>query len=254
MDLLVVGRVGVHGILYTVVGISLTLLFGYLLGKALKCPPGVSTLISVGTAICGGSAIAAVAPVIRAKHHDITVALATVFLLNASALILFPWIGHGLGLSERAFGLWSALAIHDTSSVVGATLQYGRDALEVGTTVKLARALWIAPLTLILAWAEHRKAGSGDEPAAKVKMPWFIGGFLLVAGVVTFFPAARPLGHMVEWVARRGLVLTLFLIGSNLSRQSLRTVGIVPLVQGVVLWALVATGSLLGVWSGWVQV
>lgn len=253
MNLGVIGQVGAHGVLYTVSGISLTLALGCLLGKILKSSPVITTLISVGTAICGGSAIAAVAPVIRAKHHDITVALATVFLLNAAALLVFPWVGHELNLSQRAFGLWSALAIHDTSSVVGATLQYGKESLEVGTTVKLARALWIVPLTLVLAWANGRSE-HGAENVSKVKAPWFILGFFLVAAFVTLFPSLQGPARIIETIAKRGLVVTLFLIGSNLSRKSLKTVGFVPLLQGLILWVVVATGSLYGVWAGWIQV
>lgn len=257
MDLRMVGAVGIHGIAYTVTGIVLTLGIGHLLGRFLGTSRDLSLLISVGTAICGGSAIAALAPVIKAKHHDITVALATVFILNAVALLGFPWIGHALGLNERAFGLWCALAVHDTSSVVGATLQYGKEALEVGTTVKLARALWIAPLTLGFAWFVHsrdKKKKLENEEQAKIQWPWFILGFLGVAALVTYVPNLKPLAHWVEYGARRGLVVTLFLIGSNISRESLRAVGIVPLIQGIVLWVLVAAGSLLGIWTGLVQV
>jgi len=250
MDLRVVAQVGAQGILYTAVGITLTLLLGLALGRLLGSSPAVSTLVSVGTAICGGSAIAAVAPVIKAKHHDVTVALATVFLLNASALLLFPWLGHQLDLSERAFGLWSALAIHDTSSVVGATMQYGRDALETGATVKLARALWIVPVTLVIAWMTARK--QTGKAVSSIKVPWFIGGFVLMAALVTFVPALQEPGHAMEWIARRGLVLTLFLIGSNLTRESLKTVGIRPLAQGIALWAVVAGGTLMGIRAGWI--
>ena len=254
MDLRVVGRVGVHGIFYTMAGISFTLLLGEVLRRWLKVAPAISTLISVGTAICGGSAIAAVAPVIRAKDNDITVSLATVFLLNASALLLFPWIGHHFELSQRAFGLWSALAIHDTSSVVGASLQYGPEALQIGTTVKLARALWIVPVTLFFAWRENQKVQIAGEASTKIKVPWFIGGFLLMAALVTFIPSLNEAGHLLSVCAKRGLVLTLFLIGSNLTRQSLKAVGVKPLLQGVLLWVVVASASLAAVFYEWISV
>lgn len=252
MDLQVVGRVGAHGVFYTATGIVLTLLFGTMLGQVLGSSGTVSLLVSVGTAICGGSAIAAVAPIIRAKHHDISIALAIVFLLNAAALIVFPWVGHELHLSQQAFGLWSALAVHDTSSVVGTTMSYGHEALAVGTTVKLARALWIVPLALAFAWTHKNK--SDVDAGAKIKVPWFILGFLAVAGIATYVPAVAPVAKIVEAIARRGLVVTLFLIGSNLSRQSLKSVGPIPLVHGLVLWGLVATGSLVSIWLGWVNV
>lgn len=256
MDLRVVGQVGAHGIAYTVSGILLTLLMGQVLGRALGNSRDLSLLISVGTAICGGSAIAALAPVIRAKYQDVTIALATVFILNSIALLIFPAVGHGMGMGERSFGLWCALAIHDTSSVVGATLQYGREALQVGTTVKLARALWIVPLTLGFAWLTHRRANARAEgsPPVKVKLPWFILGFIGVAALVTYIPSIKPVAGVVEVVARRGLVVTLFLIGSSISRESLKAVGTRPLIQGCVLWLLVASGSLLGVWAGWIGV
>lgn len=254
MDLKVVGRVGAHGVLYTVAGIGCTLILGYMLGKLFKCAPAVATLVSVGTAICGGSAIAAVAPVIKAKQHDMTVALAVVFLLNASALLLFPWVGHRLGLSERAFGLWSALAIHDTSSVVGATMQYGKEALAVGTTVKLARALWIVPLTVLFAWRTARSDKDSVGSSSKVKFPWFIAGFILVAALVTFVPVLQSPGVTVSLVAKKGLVLTLYFIGSNLTRQSLKSVGFLPFLLGALLWFCVATGSLCAIVFGWIGV
>lgn len=254
MDLRVVGHVGLHGVVYTFIGISLTLLLGELLRRLFKGEFVISILISVGTAICGGSAIAALAPVVRAKHHDITVALATVFLLNAAALILFPWIGHQLSLSPHDFGLWSALAIHDTSSVVGATLQYGGEALQVGTSVKLARALWILPVTLFFVWRESKKVENSDHGRAQVKIPWFIGGFILMAGLVTFIPLLQAAGTWVSFFAKRSLVVTLFLIGSNLTRASLKAVGFKPLLQGVLLWFVVATSTLIAIFYGWIGV
>lgn len=252
MDLHVVGRVGAHGIGYTFIGIALTLTLGLLLGRALGVEGPIATLVAVGTAICGGSAIAAVAPVINAKDHDVSVALGTVFLLNAVALVVFPELGYALHMTQQAFGLWSALAIHDTSSVVGATLHYGDAALQIGTTVKLARALWIVPVTLALGVWVRRRAGSEGAGQGKAKRPWFILGFLAMAALVTYVPALREAGHWVELAAKRGLVLTLFLIGQNLTRKTLASVGVRPLVQGVVLWIVTATVTLAAILQGWI--
>jgi uncharacterized integral membrane protein (TIGR00698 family) len=183
MDLVEVGRAGIHGFFYTVIGITLTMSMGLALGRLIRTQRDTSLLVTVGTAICGGSAIAAVAPAIRAKNHDISVALATVFFLNAVALFIFPPIGHHLGLGQMQFGVWSALAIHDTSSVVGAAMQYGAHALEVATTIKLTRALWIVPVTLAIGMVWNR--GSGARDASKPRRPWFILGFLAAAALVT---------------------------------------------------------------------
>lgn len=251
MDLGVVGRVGLAGIGYTVVGISCTLILGFLIGKFLKTERDTSVLISVGTAICGGSAIAAVAPTIRAKHHEISVALGVVFLLNALALVIFPPIGHLLDLTQHQFGLWSALAIHDTSSVVGSTLQYGPESLEIGTTVKLARALWIVPVTFFFGYLFAR--GQQQQSGEKAKRPWFILGFLIAAALVTWIPDLRPAGHVVNEIAKRALVVTLFLIGANLTKETLRTVGVKPLIQGVSLWVIVASCTLGAIVVGWIH-
>lgn len=253
MDLGVVGRVGLQGIGYTVVGISSTLILGYLFGRLLKTERDTSVLISVGTAICGGSAIAAVAPTIKAKHHEISVALGTVFLLNALALFIFPPIGHALGLTETQFGLWSALAIHDTSSVVGASLQYGPHALEVGTTVKLARALWIVPVTFMFGYIYAKGAAKTATADAKPKRPWFILGFLIAAALVTYIPELRSAGHVVNEIAKRALVVTLFLIGTNLTKETLAQVGIKPLIQGVALWVTIASATLGAIVIGWIH-
>jgi uncharacterized integral membrane protein (TIGR00698 family) len=251
MDLAVVGRAGVRGLGYTVVGIAATLAVGTWLGRRFAVDRETSLLVTVGTAICGGSAIAAVAPTIRAKDHAISVALATVFMLNATALFVFPWIGHRLGLGQTEFGLWCALAIHDTSSVVGASMQYGAQALEVATTVKLARALWIIPVAFAtgLVYARQRGNASGGKP----RRPWFILGFVVAAALVTWVPVLRPAGAMVAHAARRSLVLTLFLIGTGMTRTALRSVGVRPLVQGVALWALTAGGTLLALRLGWIR-
>ena len=250
MNLNVVARVGASGIGYTVVGIALTLGLGWILGRALRTSRDTSTLVSVGTAICGGSAIAAVGPAIEAKSQDMSVALGTVFLLNATALVLFPPIGHNLGLSEQQFGLWAALAIHDTSSVVGAAMQYGPAALAVGTTVKLARALWIVPVTLLFAYAHQRRHAQTDAPKGAAKRPWFILGFLIAAALVTWIPVLHDAGKLVETVARRCLVATLFLIGASLTREALKSVGFRPFLQGLLLWLLVGSATLAAVFFG----
>lgn len=240
MNLRAVARAGLHGLGYTALSLALVLALGLGLARLLKVDREAGLLISVGTAICGGSAIAAVAPVIRAREQAISVALATVFLLNAVALVIFPPLGQATGLGQEAFGLWSALAIHDTSSVVGAGLAYGPRALEVATTVKLARALWIVPLTLGLGWfMARREPASADAPP--LKKPWFIAGFLVMAALVTFVPVLQVPGHFVAGAARRVLVLTLFLIGAGLSREALKNVGLRPFLQGLLLWLIVGS-------------
>ncbi len=249
MNLRTVAAVGERGVGYTAASIAFVFAAGALLRRVLKADRDASLLITVGTAICGGSAIAAAAPVLRARDREVTVALGTVFLLNAAALLVFPAIGHRLGLTQTQFGLWGALAIHDTSSVVGATMQYGPKALEIGTTVKLARALWIVPLTLALGFVARRDG----ETKVKAKRPWFILGFLLAAAAVTYLPALRPAGAVLSGGAKRLMVLTLFLIGAGMTRESLKAVGARPLVLGLVLWTLVSVTTLSAVLSGWIR-
>ncbi|EAU63096.1 TPR repeat [Stigmatella aurantiaca DW4/3-1] len=244
MDLRGVARVGAQGLLVTLASISVCLLLGTVLARTLGVSRRVGLLISVGTAICGGSAIAAVVPVLRPKEQEVSVALGTVFLLNAVALFAFPAAGHALGLDAGQFGRWCALAIHDTSSVVGAAMQYGPEALEVATTVKLARALWIAPLALALeAW---QRRTSGPENLGKANKPWFILGFVMASALVTWVPPLQATGHTVAAVSKQLLVLTLFLLGTNLSRSTLSAVGVRPLVMGLILWGSMA-GLSLGV-------
>ncbi len=253
MNLRVVAQVGLQGFGYTLAGIGLAMGLGLGLGRLLGVRTVTATLISVGTAICGGSAIAAAAPVLRAEDEDVSMALGTVFLLNASALLLFPLVGHALHMGERPFGLWAALAIHDTSSVVGAGSSYGPEALMVATTTKLARALWIVPLTLALgAWVARREHLDG-APKASAKRPWFILGFLAAAAAVTFLPVLRAPGQWVSALARRSLVLTLFLLGCGISRPALAKVGLRPFLQGVLLWLLVGAGTLGAIRMGWVH-
>jgi uncharacterized integral membrane protein (TIGR00698 family) len=252
MNLRTVAVVGLQGFGYTLVGITGTLGLGALLGRLLNVGRATGTLVSVGTAICGGSAIAAAAPVIGADAEETSAALGIVFLLNATALLLFPLIGHQLGLTQHAFGLWAALAIHDTSSVVGAASTYGPDALVVATTTKLVRALWIVPVTLALgAWVARRGTESTAKP--KAKRPWFILGFLAAAALVSFVPALQPAGKLLAAAAQRLLVLTLFLLGLGLSRAALARVGARPFLMGVVLWVLVASATLAALLVGWIH-
>jgi uncharacterized integral membrane protein (TIGR00698 family) len=241
MNLAVVLRVGASGALLTAASLVATFTVGALAGRLLRVPKDTSLLLTVGTAICGGSAIAAVGSVMKPKAHEMSVALGVVFVLNAVALVVFPPLGHLAGLGQDAFGRWSALAIHDTSSVVGAALAYGPRALEVATTTKLARALWIVPLTVGMALARHRSEGGGLRD---VKWPWFIGGFLVAAALFTWVPALAPVKPLVSEIAKRLLVLALFLIGLSLSRDALKTVGWRPLAQGVLLWVIASAGWL----------
>jgi uncharacterized integral membrane protein (TIGR00698 family) len=229
-------QTGKNSIWYSVIGIACTLLLGYMLGKAFKTDKNTSALISFGTAICGGSAIAAMAPVLKAKNEETAVALATVFTLNSVALLLFPLIGHLLQLDQHTFGIWSGLAIHDTSSVVGATSAYGAGALAVGTTVKLTRAVWIAPVVMAVSLVK------GGEK--KLKIPLFIAGFMVAATVRTLLPAYGHYWGELAAIAKQCLVVTLFMVGAGLSREVLREVGIRPLFQAVTLWVLVSTLTL----------
>jgi uncharacterized integral membrane protein (TIGR00698 family) len=249
MDLAAVAHVGAHGIGYTVVSIGTCAALGWGLSRALAVERRTGLLVTVGTAICGGSAIAAAAPVLGAEDREISVALATVFVLNAVALVVFPPLGHAAQLSQPAFGLWSALAIHDTSSVVGAGLQYGPVALSVATTVKLARALWIVPVTLALGALERRRDGA--TPGRRSRPPWFILGFVLAAALATYVPGLRPAGKLLAAAGGRALVLTLFLIGLGLSRESLRAVGPRPLALGLALWIAMGAGTLAAIHLGW---
>lgn len=237
-------QAGLEGFGYTVFGIAFAFLVGWALAKAFEIERNVALLITMGTAICGGSAIAALAPVIRAKNHETSVALGIIFLLNALALFIFPWIGHGLEMNHSQFGLWSALAIHDTSSVVGASLAYGgAETVLMATTVKLARALWIVPLTIVIGWLLNR----GKQKETRSPFPWFIVGFIALSAIATYLPQFAEVFGWIEFAARRLLVLTLFLIGANLSRENLRQVGFRPLAMGVTLWLIVAGVSLFGI-------
>lgn len=233
-------QAGKEGILFTVVSIVTVLTVGVAAGCLLRIDKITSFLISAGTAICGGSAIAALSPVVKAQEKQISVSLGVIFILNSVALFLFPVIGHRLHLSQTQFGLWCAIAIHDTSSVVGAASHYGAEALQVATTVKLARALWIIPVAFISAVAFK----TADQ---KIRIPYFIGLFILAMIVNSYVPFIRPVIPYVTSIAKIGLTLTLFLIGSGLSFKKLRSVGIIPLFQGVILWVLISGLSLLAI-------
>ena len=248
MNLTNVIKAGKDGFLFTVATIFGTLILGWLVGKLLKVNDKTSALISTGTAICGGSAIAAVAPAIDADAEEISVSLAIVFILNSVALIVFPIIGHSLNLSENQFGIWAAIAIHDTSSVVGASAKYGAEALQIATTVKLARAIWIMPIALFFAW-HYRSKNGGNK--TKVAIPWFIFLFLLTTIIRTYAPPIVQPSIFESFVniAKAALTVTLFLIGASLSRETLKKVGIKPLIQGAFLWIVISLVSLFAVWN-----
>lgn len=230
-------KAGSQGLLFTVLTILGTLLAGYLIGQMLKVDKNTTHLVSSGTAICGGSAIAAVAPVINASREQISVALGAVFILNAIALFIFPVIVKAFDLSQVQFGMWSAIAIHDTSSVVGAASSYGPQTLEVATTIKLARALWIIPVSLVFGFIYRKQSGKG-------KIPWFIGFFMLAMILNTYFTPVQFLSPYLVTLAKAGLTLTLFLIGSSLTVSQLRTVGIRPFILAVSLWLIISVASL----------
>ena len=240
MNAAVALQAGKTGFIYTVVGISFTFLLGFIISRMLKIDKKISFLISAGTAICGGSAIAAVAPVIEAKSEETSVALGVVFVLNSVALILFPLIGHLLKLNETQFGIWAAIAIHDTSSVVGASSNYGKTALAVATTIKLTRALWIIPVTLISGFVF--KSGS-----KKVKIPYFIFVFFIAMLCNTYFTSLHSIFQVIFIMGRQGLVITLFLIGANISRNTIKNVGAKPFVMGILLWIIISSLALLSV-------
>jgi uncharacterized integral membrane protein (TIGR00698 family) len=225
------------GFVETAISVAIVMISGLLLAHFLKVDSKIGILISAGTAICGGSAIAAVAPVINAKNYQISFSLVIVFILNAIALLIFPIIGHHFNLSQETFGNWAAIAIHDTSSVVGAGATYGPKALEVATTVKLIRALWIIPLSLIFAFVQKDKTGG------KVKIPWFIGLFVASIFISFLFPAGAATYAHFSWLGKRGMVIALFLIGSNISFAEAKKAGIKSFILGILLWLLIGVGS-----------
>lgn len=237
MNVFTAMKVGKEGVIFTIASITGVLILGYVLGKIFKIERKTSFLISAGTAICGGSAIAALSPVMKAEEKDISVSLGIIFILNSLALFLFPILGHAFGLSQSQFGMWCAIAIHDTSSVVGAASKYGEEALQIATTVKLARALWIVPLAFGTAFAFK-------SDRCKVQLPYFIGLFILAMLANTFLPFVSAWSSYIVSIAKAGLTLTLFLIGSGLSFKVIRVVGIQPFLQGLILWFAISAASL----------
>jgi uncharacterized integral membrane protein (TIGR00698 family) len=246
MNLQQVLHAGRSGFLYTAVSITAVMLAGLGFGYLLRVGKKSAFLISAGTAICGGSAIAAVGPIADASEEEMAVSLGTIFILNSVALFLFPLIGYAFHMTQNQFGLWSALAIHDTSSVVGATAKYGATALAVGTTIKLARALWIVPLSLVTAVTLKSKA--------RIQWPWFILLFCLAALLNSLLPSFNSTFSVLNHLGKIGLTVTLFLIGTGLNKETLKTVGARPLLQGLALWLIVAAGTLALILSNWIGV
>lgn len=229
-------EVGMDGFWLTVVSISVTIVVGLAAGRWLGLKKNVTVLISLGTAICGGSAIAAISPIIDAKEEEMSISLGTIFILNAVALFIFPAIGHWINLDQYQFGIWSAIAIHDTSSVVGAAHTYGNEALQVATTVKLSRALWIVPIALATAIMFNRNKG--------VKFPYFILLFVVAMIASTFLTEVQQIGEWVVPLSKKGMTLTLFLIGAGLNFSTIKKVGLRPLLLGLGLWVLIAVATL----------
>ncbi|MBD5174354.1 MAG: putative sulfate exporter family transporter [Bacteroidales bacterium] len=228
---------GSEGMLFTVVSVVGVMLLGVMLGYWLHINRKTAYLISSGTAICGGSAIAAVGPVVKADENEMAVSLGVIFILNSIALFIFPPLGHMFEMTQQQFGTWAAIAIHDTSSVVGAGEMYGEQALQVATLIKLTRALWIIPLAFVTMFIFR-------DRTAKISIPWFIFIFVLAMIVNTYVPLPEWFVTAMVWIARRGMVVTLFLIGASLSLKSIRQVGVKPLVQAVILWVVISVSSL----------
>ncbi len=242
MNLTQAMEAGKTGFVFTIFSIALTMALGLWIGKLLKVNMGTRTLVSGGTAICGGSAIAAIAPVIKAKDNDMTVALGTIFALNAIALFVFPILGNILGMTDVEFGYWCAIAIHDTSSVVGAAAERSELALQIATTTKLIRALWIIPLTLVIS-VIYNRMNKGEEGKGKITIPWFILLYVVAMVIATYIPQGAELYAKTVRIARYGMIYTLFLIGSGLSWASLKQVGFRPILLGVILWVVISVVS-----------
>jgi uncharacterized integral membrane protein (TIGR00698 family) len=243
----VIIEAGVSGLGYTVVSIFGSIIIGLLLGRLLKNDGKTSVLVTVGTAICGGSAIAAIAPSIKANNDQVAISLGIVFILNGICLILFPILGHILDLSQHQFGVLSALAIHDTSSVVGATSAYGQESLVVGTTIKLVRALWIIPVAIMFAIFYSKDI---HPHAPKAKKPWFILWFMCASILVTVFPSLQEMGTMLKHIGESLFVVALFLVGYGISFSAIKTVGFRVMLQGVILWLIVTTAVIWSIMSG----
>lgn len=252
MNLVVVLEVGQKSLVYSALGIVSTMTAGFLLGRVFKTDRIVTILLSAGTAICGGSAIAALSPVVGARDEQMAMSLAIVFCLNAFALLIFPPIGYAVGMMPADFGLWSALAIHDTSSVVAASAAYGPEALEVATSAKLVRALWIIPLVVFFQILGRRRADANVAVPKKMKYPWFILGFVTMATVFSLIPEWHVAGDMIATLSKQILVCVLFLIGANITRDSFRELGGAALLHGVTLWALVSLITFWVITAGWI--
>lgn len=230
-------RSGSEGMLFTVVSVIGVMVLGVMVGYWMHINRKIAYLISSGTAICGGSAIAAVGPVLKANENEMAVSLGVIFILNSIALFIFPPLGHLLDMSQEQFGTWAAIAIHDTSSVVGAGESYGESALQIATLIKLTRALWIIPLAIATMFIFRDKS-------SKISVPWFIFIFVLAMVVNTYVALPEAFVSVMVWIARRGMVLTLFLIGASLSLASVKSVGVKPLLQAVILWIVISVSSL----------
>ncbi len=243
MDLQKVFDAGKNGLVFALISISGVYALGWGLQKLLKVRPQTSLLVSTGTAICGGSAIAAMSSVMDSPQEDVSIAVGTVFLLNAVALLIFPPIGHLIGMTDYQFGTWSGIAIHDVSSVVGAATAFGGAAVQTATAVKLSRVLYLVPITLIA--TSIRKKSDGKDKATTLTIPWFIGLFVLASVASTYVPPIHSLGPYIKLFALSGFALSLFLIGGGISRKTLKAVGVRPLIQGVILWAFISVAALL---------
>jgi uncharacterized integral membrane protein (TIGR00698 family) len=236
MNLQQVIEVSSKGIVLTACSVVLVFLMGVLLGKLFKVDKNTSMLIGAGTAICGGSAIAAVSPIVGAKDSQISFSLTVVFVLNSIALFIFPLVGEYFNMTQESFGYWSAIAIHDTSSVVGAGAEYGKEALQVATTVKLARTLWIIPLSFLVMLLNRKD----NQVKGKIKIPWFILYFIIAILIAGFIPALQPAYSVLSYIGKRGMVLALFMIGSGFNLSDLKTVGVRPFILGLVLWIIIS--------------
>lgn len=231
-------KAGKEGFSLTLFTISITFITGLFFTRLLKIEKKLGHLISSGTSICGGSAIAAISPAIKANPKTISLALGVVFLLNSIALLVFPAIGHFFHMTQHQFGMWAAVAIHDTSSVVGAALNYGEESLKIATTVKLARTLWIIPISFAsLLFFKNRNGG--------IKMPWFILLFVLAILTNTYLDLPLFLTESITEVSKRLLLVVLFLVGTSLSVQDIKQTGTKPFILGTILWLLISISSLV---------
>ena len=239
MNVVTALKSGSEGMMFTIVSVIGVMAFGILIGMWMHLNRKTAYLISSGTAICGGSAIAAVGPVLKADDHEMAVSLGVIFILNAIALFIFPPIGHYFGMTQAQFGTWAAIAIHDTSSVVGAGDAYGAEACQIATLIKCTRALWIIPLAFATMFIFRDKKGS------KISIPWFI--FLFVAAMVvnTYCGIPSAVSDTIVYISKKALVVTLFFIGAGLSVGMVKKVGIRPLLLAILLWIIIGVSSFM---------